>query len=95
MRIDRDVRLLLAERLMLRRSLPEDAEAIAAYRSDPDVYRYQGWERTDAEGIAREIGEMATRAPGEPGGWAEFTVCGRAGGWSVTWGSPGSRASRR
>ena len=64
MRIDRDVRPLLTERLMLRRSLPEDAEAIAVYRFDPDVLRHQGWERTDAEGIAREIGEMAARAPG-------------------------------
>jgi RimJ/RimL family protein N-acetyltransferase len=74
MRADADFEPLVTERLLLRRSLPEDAEAIAAYRSDPDVYRYQGWERTDAEGIRAELEEMAARAPGEPGGWVQLSV---------------------
>lgn len=65
---------LLTERLRLRRSRPEDAEAISAYRSDPDVHRYQGWERTDVEGVRAEIEGMLARAPGEPGGWVQLTV---------------------
>jgi RimJ/RimL family protein N-acetyltransferase len=71
-----DVRLdpIVTARLVLRRSRPEDAEAISAYRSDPDVHRYQGWERTDVEGVRDEIERMAARAPGEPGGWVQLTV---------------------
>ncbi|HZN42698.1 MAG TPA: GNAT family N-acetyltransferase, partial [Actinomycetota bacterium] len=61
------------ERLRLRRSVPEDAEEISAYRSDPKVNRYQGWERTDPDGVRAEIREMAARTPGEPG-WVQYSV---------------------
>jgi aminoglycoside 6'-N-acetyltransferase len=71
---------LTTERLRLRRSEPGDAEAIASYRSLPEVHRTQGWERTDAEHIRGEIEAMAARAPGEPGGWTQFTVETRNGG---------------
>ena len=47
MRADADFEPLLTDRLRLRRSVPEDAETISAYRSDPEVNRTQGWERTD------------------------------------------------
>jgi RimJ/RimL family protein N-acetyltransferase len=62
------------ERLLLRRSVADDAETISAYRSDPDVHRMQGWERTDPDGVRAEIEEMTDRKPGEPGGWVQFTV---------------------
>lgn len=74
MRSDPTPERLVTDRLVLRRSWPEDAETISAYRSDPEVHRYQGWERTDADGIRDEIAEMATRAPGDPGGWVQFSV---------------------
>jgi RimJ/RimL family protein N-acetyltransferase len=74
MRADDGFEPLHTERLMLRRSRPEDHEAIAAYRSDPEVYRYQGWERIDPEGIRAQIEEMAGRAPGQPGGWVQLSV---------------------
>jgi RimJ/RimL family protein N-acetyltransferase len=80
MRTGPDFEPLVTERLLLRRSLPDDAEAIADYRSDPEVYRYQGWERTDAEGIRAELEEMAGRAPGEPGGWVQLSVRERESG---------------
>lgn len=64
---------LLTERLVLRRSVPEDAEVISAYRSDPEVHRYQGWQRTDPESVRAEIEKMARRAPGEPG-WVQLSV---------------------
>lgn len=67
------------ERLRLRRSVPEDAEEISAYRSDPKVNRYQGWERTDPDGVRAEIREMAARTPGEPG-WVQYSVVEREGG---------------
>jgi len=80
MRVDNDFEPLLTGRLLLRRSTPEDAEKIADYRSDPDVHRYQGWERTDPEGVRAEIVEMSGRMPGEPGGWVQLSVTERESG---------------
>jgi RimJ/RimL family protein N-acetyltransferase len=80
MRVDTDFEPLVTERLLLRRSRPEDAEAISAYRRDPDVHRFQGWERTDPDGVRHAIEEMADRAPGEPGGWVQFSVEDRSSG---------------
>jgi RimJ/RimL family protein N-acetyltransferase len=80
MRPDDGFEPITTERLRLRRSTPEDAGAISAYRSDPEVHRMQGWERTDPEGVQAEIEEMAPRRPGEPGGWVQFTVEDRADG---------------
>jgi RimJ/RimL family protein N-acetyltransferase len=74
MRIDASFEPLVTPRLRLRRSRPEDAETISAYRSDPEVHRYQGWERTDPDGVRGEIEEMARRAPGAPGGWTQLSV---------------------
>jgi RimJ/RimL family protein N-acetyltransferase len=80
MRADMDFERLVTDRLVLRRSRPEDAETISAYRSDPEVNRQQGWERTDPEGVRADIEEMSERVPGEPGGWAQFSVQERDGG---------------
>jgi RimJ/RimL family protein N-acetyltransferase len=77
---DRGFRELVTERLRLRRSVDDDAPAISAYRSDPDVHRFQGWERTDVEAVRAEIEEMRGRAPGEPGGWVQLTLQERATG---------------
>jgi aminoglycoside 6'-N-acetyltransferase len=79
-RVDTDFGPLVTERLRLRRSRPEDAEAISAYRSLPDVHRHQGWDRTDPPGVRAQIEEMARRAPGEPGGWVQLSVEEREGG---------------
>ncbi len=74
MRVDPEFERLQTERLVLRRSRPEDAGAISAYRSDPEVGRYQGWETTAAGDIRRSIEEMAAHNPGEPGRWFQFSV---------------------
>jgi RimJ/RimL family protein N-acetyltransferase len=80
MRADADFDRLVTDRLVLRRSRSEDAEAISAYRSDPEVNRQQGWERTDPEGVRADIEEMEERLPGAPGGWVQFSVEERDGG---------------
>jgi RimJ/RimL family protein N-acetyltransferase len=80
MRVDTGPRPIETERLLLRRSRPEDAATISAYRSDPNVNRQQGWDRTDLEGVLADIVEMSGRSPGEPGGWVQFTVEERGGG---------------
>jgi len=83
MHLDTDFEPLATKRLRLRRSRPEDADAISAYRTDPEVHRYQGWERIDPEGVRAEIEEMATRALGSPGGWVQLSVEDRATGQLV------------
>jgi aminoglycoside 6'-N-acetyltransferase len=80
MRPDRDIQPIVTERLMLRRSRADDAETISAYRSDPDVHRYQGWDRTDPDGIREEIERMGDRPPGDPAGWVQLSVEERATG---------------
>lgn len=80
MRTDLDFAPILTDRLALRRSRPEDAETISAYRSDPEVSRGQGWECTDPATVRDEIVRMARRAPGEPGGWVQFSLEERASG---------------
>jgi RimJ/RimL family protein N-acetyltransferase len=80
MRADQAFEPIVTARLRLRRSRPEDAEAISRYRSDPDVNRQQGWERTDPEAVRADIEEMALRSPGDAGGWVQFSVEEREGG---------------
>ncbi len=80
MRTDTRFEPLVTRRLLLRRSRSEDAEEISAYRSDPAVRRYQGWDRTDPTAVRASIEEMARRAPGEPGGWVQFSVEERSSG---------------
>lgn len=80
MRADADFDRLVTDRLVLRRSRPEDAETISGYRSDPEVSRQQGWERTDPDGVRADIEEMEERLPGAPGGWVQFSVEERDGG---------------
>lgn len=80
MRVDTAFEPIQTDRLVLRRSIPEDAERISAYRSDPNVNRQQGWDRTDVDGVRADIVEMSLRSPGEPGGWVQFTVLDRRDG---------------
>ncbi|MEX0984655.1 MAG: GNAT family N-acetyltransferase [Actinomycetota bacterium] len=80
MRTDPDFTALSTGRLELRRSVPEDAEAISSYRSDPDVHVHQGWEHTDPDRVRADIEEMLSRLPGDPGGWVQFSVRERDGG---------------
>jgi RimJ/RimL family protein N-acetyltransferase len=71
---DPDFTELRTERLVIRRFRPEDVEAFAAYRSDPNVARYQSWgvyRRTQA---ASFIAEMAALHPGVPGEWYQFAI---------------------
>ncbi|WP_433269719.1 GNAT family N-acetyltransferase [Actinosynnema sp. CS-041913] len=65
---------LTTERLALRRFRPGDAPAFAAYRSDPEVARYQSWEPPFPLALAEEfMREMAVLDPAEPG-WFQYAV---------------------
>lgn len=62
-------------RLFLRPFQAADLEPFLAYRNDPEVACYQGWDypypRTSAE---RFLAEMQQRTPGLPGKWFHFAL---------------------
>jgi aminoglycoside 6'-N-acetyltransferase len=63
---------LVSERLLLRPLRPDDAEALAGYRSDPDVARFQSWTAPySAQDALRLIEELVTQDPQEPG-WFQY-----------------------
>jgi hypothetical protein len=66
---------LTTARLALRRFRPEDLDAFAAYRSDPEVARYQSWEAPYELGRARQfLEELEAVHPDTPGEWFQFAV---------------------
>ena len=72
---DRSFHSVTGERLMLRRFAKTDLATFVAYRSDPDVARYQGWEapypRSKGE---RMIRELLREHPDMPGQWFQFAM---------------------
>jgi RimJ/RimL family protein N-acetyltransferase len=66
--------VLCTERLRLRRFRPEDAVAFAAYRSDPEIARFQSWDVPyPQERAAALIAEFGADDPGAPG-WFQYAV---------------------
>jgi aminoglycoside 6'-N-acetyltransferase len=65
---------LRTPRLVIRRFRAADAQALAAYRSDPQVARFQGW--TAPYGVDEAAAFIAGMAehPGTPGQWFQFAV---------------------
>jgi RimJ/RimL family protein N-acetyltransferase len=71
-------RAATAPRVVLGCFRREEAACMAAYRSLPEVARYQGWSTCSVEEAAELIDEMYARTPGEPG-WFQFAVRDEAG----------------
>ena len=69
---------IVTERLVLRTLRPGDAEAMFAYRSDPEVARYQGWQRESVDEVRAFIADLATNEPFAPGTWRQFAIVLRA-----------------
>lgn len=65
---------LRSSRLRLRRLQVADAAAIAAYRSLPEVARFQSWESFGLADAARLIDAQATVAPNTPGTWLQLAL---------------------
>jgi RimJ/RimL family protein N-acetyltransferase len=62
-------------RLLLRPFQDSDLEAFAAYRSDPQVARFQSWEAPFAvEEAAAFIAEMQRACPGTAGSWYQLAI---------------------
>ena len=72
---------IVTERLVLRPLQVEHAPAFAAYRSDPDIARYQSWDTTystaDAEAL---LAAQAGVALGDPGPWLQLAAVDRGSG---------------
>ncbi len=67
---------LESERLTIRRFCNTDAEVLAAYRDDPDVARFQGWDRPYSTLQALDfISGLQDLSPGRQGTWFQFAVC--------------------
>ena len=65
----------MSRRLVIRRFTSGDAEALASYRSDAEVARYQSWECPYPLSEARLfIASLPDVAPGTPGTWFQFAV---------------------
>ncbi|WP_432881405.1 GNAT family N-acetyltransferase [Kribbella sp. CA-245084] len=62
------------ERLTLRRFTPADAERFAAYRSDPAVAHYQGWDAPVSLTDAQETVERFGQGDPEAAGWFQYAV---------------------
>lgn len=72
--------LASTERLVVRRFVAGDAAAFAAYRSDPQVARYQSWDAPVSEVDAeRLVAEFAVAEEDTPG-WFQYAVELRDGG---------------
>ena len=69
---------LESARLIVRRFRPADAPALAAYRSDPDVARYQSWTPpVSADAAVELVSILAAGDPRQPG-WFQYAVEHRA-----------------
>jgi aminoglycoside 6'-N-acetyltransferase len=67
--------VLITDRLLLRRFRLTDLPAFTAYRSDPEVARYQGWEAPyPLERARRMLAELNRQHPDTPGEWFQFAV---------------------
>lgn len=66
---------LTTARLVLRRFRPEDLDTFVAYRSDPEVARYQSWEAPYRPSQARQfLQQLQAIHPDTPGEWFQFAV---------------------
>jgi aminoglycoside 6'-N-acetyltransferase len=75
------MRTIVTERLLLRRLAAEDVPAFAAYRSDPEVARYQSWDTSysTADG-ERLVAAQQDVDFGDPGPWVQVAAVDRATG---------------
>jgi aminoglycoside 6'-N-acetyltransferase len=66
---------LATQRLVIRRFAARDAEALAAYRSEPETARLQDWACPYPLDEARRfVASLRDLAPGTPGTWFQFAV---------------------
>ncbi|WP_240772849.1 GNAT family N-acetyltransferase [Phragmitibacter flavus] len=65
---------LTTPRLLLRRLQRDDAPALCAYRSSPEVARYQSWETFGPDEAAELLDDQQDRDIGVPGTWFQVAI---------------------
>jgi len=65
---------LSTERLRLRPLRPSDAAEMFAYRSDPEVARYQGWQPASLDQVSSFIEERLEAPFGVDGEWCQLAI---------------------
>jgi RimJ/RimL family protein N-acetyltransferase len=66
---------LETDRILLRHFRDSDLDGFIAYRSDPNVARYQGWDLPyGREKGSSFINEMKNAQPGTPGKWFQVAI---------------------
>lgn len=68
------------KRLTLDALRPDDAAALFAYRGDPEVARYQGWQPASEAEAAAFIAKQAAGAFGTPDSWCQLAIRSKANG---------------
>jgi RimJ/RimL family protein N-acetyltransferase len=71
---------IVTERLVLRALHADDAEAMLAYRADPEIMRYQGWEPQSIDDVRAFIAEVSKAEPYAPGTWRQLAITVRSTG---------------
>jgi len=62
------------ERLALRRIRISDAESIFKYRSNPQIYKFQGWKPQTVEEVKEFISEKVAKIPNIPDTWYQLGI---------------------
>ena len=70
---------ILTERLRLRCLLPSDADTMFAYRSHPDIMRYQSWEPQSIQEVASLI-DRISKVEFNTIGWYQIGIARQSGG---------------
>ena len=68
------------DRLIVRAMTPDDVDAFVAYRSDPDVARYQSWQDYTTEQGRALVASMARATLGTRGEWYQLALEERVSG---------------
>lgn len=71
---------LSSGRLRLRRLRPSDAAALCAYRSLPEIARFQSWSSFGPEDATRLIETESATEPDIPGTWFQLAIVNAANG---------------
>ena len=65
---------IVTERLLLRDLQGSDAPRVFAYRSHPEVSRFQSWGTESGDEISSYIATLPTMEPGTPGAWYQLGI---------------------
>ena len=74
---------IVTERLVLRALQAGDADTMFAYRSDPEIMRYQGWDPESLADVRAFIADNQRYERYAPGTWRQFAIAIRSDGTMV------------